>query len=44
MKGLADAAIIVPSNETPLIQEFHLAVIHHLCGEIENHFFGEKKL
>lgn len=43
MKDLADVAIVVPESETPLIQEIHLMVIHHLCGEIENHFFGEKK-
>jgi len=42
MKELADVAIIVPVNSTPLIQEIHLAVIHHLCGEIENHFYGGK--
>lgn len=44
MKDLADVAIIVPETETPLIQEIHLLVIHHLCGEIENHFFREKSI
>ena len=44
MKDLADVAIVVPHNETPLIQEVHLMVIHDLCEKIENYFFGEKKL
>ena len=39
MKNLADVAMIVPVNETPLIQEIHLMIIHWLCEEIEKHFF-----
>lgn len=39
MKDLADVAIIVPCNETPLIQEIHLIVIHWLCEEVEKYFF-----
>ena len=39
MKDLADVAIIVPSNDTPLIQEVHLMVIHWLCEEVEKYFF-----
>lgn len=39
MKDLADVAIVVPSNDTPLVQEIHLMVIHWLCGEVEKHFF-----
>jgi D-sedoheptulose 7-phosphate isomerase len=39
MKDLADVVIIVPSNETPLIQEIHLMVIHWLCEEVEKYFF-----
>ncbi len=31
-----DASIIVPSEETELIQEVHLAAIHILCGWIED--------
>jgi D-sedoheptulose 7-phosphate isomerase len=41
MKDLADVAIIVPDNSTPLIQEIHLMVIHWLCEEVEKHFFGK---
>lgn len=39
MKELADVAIVVPSDDTPLIQEIHLMAIHWLCGEIEKYFF-----
>lgn len=42
MKNLADLGIVVPSDDTPLIQEIHLMVIHWLCEEIESHFFGNK--
>lgn len=33
--NLVDVAILVPSKNTALIQEVHLAIIHMLCGEIE---------
>lgn len=39
MKDLSDIAIVVPANDTPLIQEAHLMVIHWLCGEVEKYFF-----
>jgi D-sedoheptulose 7-phosphate isomerase len=42
MKDLADVAIIVPKNDTPLIQEIHLMVIHWLCEQVEKHFFERK--
>lgn len=42
MKDMADVAVVVPSNETPLIQEMHLMVIHWLCEEIEKYFFTKK--
>ncbi len=32
---LVDVAILVPSENTALIQEAHLAIIHMLCGQIE---------
>ncbi|MBI2877275.1 MAG: D-sedoheptulose 7-phosphate isomerase [Candidatus Tectomicrobia bacterium] len=38
VKGLVELAIIVPSPETPRIQEVHLAIEHVLCQEIEKHF------
>lgn len=42
MKDLADIAIIVPSNETPLVQEIHLMAIHWMCQEVEKYFFEKK--
>lgn len=33
--GLADIALIVPSGETPRIQEAHLAILHVICQEVE---------
>jgi len=39
MKSLADVAIVVPFEKTPLIQEIHLMVVHWLCEEVELHFF-----
>lgn len=41
IKNLADITIIVPSNETFMIQEYHLPVYHALCLEIEEHFWKE---
>ncbi len=36
MKEIADSNIIVPSNNTPRIQEVHTLIIHILCEIIEN--------
>jgi D-sedoheptulose 7-phosphate isomerase len=35
-----DDAIVVPSNDTPRIQEVHIAIAHALCERIESHLFG----
>jgi D-sedoheptulose 7-phosphate isomerase len=35
MKGLADIDIIVPSDETPRIQEAHLCIIHGICEMLD---------
>ncbi|MDP3725507.1 MAG: D-sedoheptulose 7-phosphate isomerase [Nanoarchaeota archaeon] len=37
-KGKADIEIVVPSNDTPRIQEVHILVIHSICEEIEKTF------
>lgn len=37
MNGLCDATIIVPSNDTPRIQEMHILLGHTLCHLIEQH-------
>ncbi len=36
---LADAAIVVPAEETYRIQEYHLPVYHALCAMLEKYFF-----
>ncbi|MFT2705620.1 phosphoheptose isomerase, partial [Helicobacter pylori] len=34
----SDMALIVPSDDTPRIQEMHILMIHILCDCIERHF------
>lgn len=41
LKGIADISIVVPQNETFMIQELHLPVYHALCLEIEEYFWKE---
>ena len=41
MARLADMALIVPSNETPRIQESHILIGHMICDIIEKELFGE---
>ncbi|MDZ4284815.1 MAG: SIS domain-containing protein, partial [Patescibacteria group bacterium] len=41
MKGLADIDIIVPSSETPRIQEAHLLIIHSICEVIDERLATE---
>ena len=41
LKKLADISIVVPQNETFMIQELHLPVYHALCLEIEEYFWKE---
>ena len=36
---LADAAIVVPENETYKIQERHMPIYHAICMELEEKFF-----
>ena len=35
-KDLPDISIIIPSNNTPRIQEIHIMLIHIICEELEN--------
>jgi D-sedoheptulose 7-phosphate isomerase len=37
--GKADLAIVVPSNNTPRIQEGHIAIIHIVCDLMEKRLF-----
>jgi D-sedoheptulose 7-phosphate isomerase len=39
MKGTADIDIIVPSDNTPIIQSVQLTVLHILCEIMENRLF-----
>ena len=39
LKDIADVSIVVPINETYLVQEEHLAIYHALCLDIEEEFF-----
>jgi D-sedoheptulose 7-phosphate isomerase len=41
MAKIADIAIVVPSNDTPRIQESHILIGHILCDIIEKEIFGE---
>jgi D-sedoheptulose 7-phosphate isomerase len=41
MGQMADYAIIVPSNDTPRIQESHILIGHILCDIIEKELFAE---
>lgn len=39
LKELADISIVVPQDETFMIQELHLPVYHALCLEVEDYFW-----
>ena len=41
LKGICDAAVVVPENETYKIQELHLPIYHALCLMLEEHFFNQ---
>lgn len=41
LKGLSDAAIVVPEQETYRIQELHLPIYHALCMMLEERFYAE---
>lgn len=36
MKDMADVSLIVPSDDTPRVQEAHITIIHLLCEAVEN--------
>ncbi len=40
MAQMADYALIIPSNDTPRIQESHILIGHILCDIIEKELFG----
>lgn len=39
LSAIADYCLMVPSNDTPRVQEAHITVIHILCGLIEQKIF-----
>jgi D-sedoheptulose 7-phosphate isomerase len=42
IKDIVDISIVVPSNNTPRIQECHQTIYHTLCEEIENIMNGNQ--
>lgn len=42
IKALCDLALIMPSSDTPRIQEGHITTIHIICDLIEKTLFGRK--
>lgn len=42
MKEMVDHAVIIPSKETPHIQEAYLVAGHMMCGLVERNMFGKK--
>lgn len=38
---IADCSVIVPCQETFMIQELHLPIYHVLCLLLEEHFYAE---
>jgi len=43
LRGISDILINVPSNETYIIQEYHLPIYHTICAAVENEFFSEEE-
>lgn len=42
LRDVSDILINVPSNETHIIQEYHLPIYHAICAAVENEFFSEE--
>lgn len=40
MKDMVDCAVVIPSKETPRIQEAYLCANHIICGIVERELFG----
>jgi len=43
LRELSDVLINVPSDETFIIQEYHLPIYHALCAAVENEMFSEEE-
>ena len=42
MREIADHAVVIPSRETPRIQEGYLCACHTMCGIVEREMFGQR--
>jgi len=42
LMGIADCAVVIPSKETPRIQEGYLCACHTICGIVEREIFGKR--
>ena len=42
-KSISDIAIVIPSDDTPRIQESHIMVGHVICDIVERSMFGDLK-
>ncbi len=40
---LADVTIMVPEEETYIVQEYHLPIYHAICAMLEDNFFGQNE-
>jgi D-sedoheptulose 7-phosphate isomerase len=43
MRPLCDLALVAPSDETPLIQQIHIAAAHAICSLVERELFGASR-
>ena len=43
IRDLCDIALIVPSDDTPRIQEGHITIIHIICDLVEKALFGKEQ-
>lgn len=42
MSGLADVAVVIPSNNVQRIQEGHITAAHIICELVEDNLYGQK--
>ena len=42
LKEISDILINVPSEETYIVQEYHLPIYHTICAAVENEMFSEE--
>jgi D-sedoheptulose 7-phosphate isomerase len=40
LREFCDVALAVPADSSPAVQEGHLALLHILCGLVEEAMFG----